>query len=522
MKPPSTTNRMLFLFVAACAGLMLILIPWFVVGQLETVSKLGDTWVYVYLGVVGAGGALLAGASGWVVFKLWSSSRKKRLRREKTSRNPSQLSKEEKTQEIEENLTAVHTLREDAAVDADVKRELKPLIDSLEDKRDQQSLEIVAFGTISSGKSSLLNALAGRDVFSTDLKGGTTVTRSATPWPGMENVSLVDTPGLAEVDGARHVNIAATAARDADLVLVVVDGPLREYEHNLLAQLGEMEKRVLVCLNKTDWYNNADRDKLMGQLREQLREFVASGDVVAVSAQGAKRTRVRVLANGEEVEETVESPPDIAPLADSMLKVIRRDGKELLMANLLLRSRGLVEEARSRVKDSLDRKAWQLVDKYMWAAGGVAAVNPLPMVDVAAGLAISTKMVIDLAKVYKQDVDLDTASNLIGELGKNLIAILGATAVTPMVTTGVASLLKTVPGAGTVAGGLLQGTVQAIVTRWIGAVFIQYFRDEMQTPSGGLAALARRKWAEVTSVNELRKLVQAARQRISGAVDDDD
>jgi len=521
MKPPSTTNRLLFLFVAACAGLMLVLIPWFVVGQLETVARLGEVWVYVYLGVVGAGGALLVGVSGWVVYKLWRSSRNKRIRLEQGAKNPSQLSKEEKTLEIEDNLTAVHALREDTSTDDDVKRELAPLIEQIEDKRQQQSLEIVAFGTISSGKSSLLNALAGRDVFSTDLKGGTTVTRSATPWPGLENVSLVDTPGLAEVDGAKHVNIAATAARDADLVLVVVDGPLREYEHTLLKQLGEMEKRVLVCLNKTDWYNNADRDKLIGQLRGQLQEFVASGDVVAVSAQGARRTRIRILANGEEVEETVESPPDIAPLADSMLKVIRRDGSELLLANLLLRSRGLMEEARNRVKDSLDRKAWQMVDKYMWTAGGVAAVNPLPMVDVAAGLAISTKMVIDLAKVYKQDVDLDTASSLIGELGKNLIAILGATAITPMVTTGVASLLKTVPGAGTVAGGLLQGTVQAVVTRWIGAVFIQYFRDEMQTPTGGLAALARRKWAEVTSVNELRKLVQAARQRVSGTINDD-
>jgi hypothetical protein len=59
---------------------------------------------------------------------------------------------------------------------------------------------------------------------------------------------------------------------------------------------------------------------------------------------------------------------------------------------------------------------------------------------------------------------------------------------------------------------LLQGIVQALITRWIGAVFVTYFRNEMQTPQGGLAGLARREWDRVTSVAELRKLVATARQ----------
>ena len=94
-----------------------------------------------------------------------------------------------------------------------------------------QKLEIVAFGTISSGKSSLLNALAGRDAFQTDPRGGTTQQRLEIPWPGDDRVLLVDTPGLGEVEGAERVAVAAQAARDADLVLLVVDGPLRDSEH---------------------------------------------------------------------------------------------------------------------------------------------------------------------------------------------------------------------------------------------------------------------------------------------------
>ena len=80
-------------------------------------------------------------------------------------------------------------------------------------------------------------------------------------------------------------------------------------------------------------------------------------------------------------------------------------------------------------------------------------------------------MVVDLAHVYRQDIDIDAAVKLLGELGKNLLAILGVSAATPAVASVVASLLKSVPGAGTIAGGLLQGIVQALITRWIGAVF---------------------------------------------------
>ena len=39
---------------------------------------------------------------------------------------------------------------------------------------------------------------------------------------------------------------------------MVVDGPLRESEFRLLSRLGEMEKRVIVCLNKADWYEPED------------------------------------------------------------------------------------------------------------------------------------------------------------------------------------------------------------------------------------------------------------------------
>ena len=117
-----------------------------------------------------------------------------------------------------------------------------------------------------------------------------------------------------------------------------------------------MEKRVIVCLNKEDWYDEQDRDRLLTQIREQVKGIVGATDVVAVRAKPAMRSRVRMRADGSECQEQVEVASDIAPLAERMMQVVRGEGPSLLLANLLLQSRGLVEDARGRVKETLDRR----------------------------------------------------------------------------------------------------------------------------------------------------------------------
>lgn len=521
MQLKKTFSGLMIVALAAVAGVALMGLPALVISYYETAKSYGSVFGWIYLVVVGTGGLLLFGSLSWTVWKLWGASILKQRRKIRRSRNPSELSDSQKAAELEENLEQIEGLKSrtseiDSKSGQQFSGQLDPLLQELEYKRKTQELEIVAFGNISSGKSSVLNLLAGNDVFATDARGGTTVTRNEIPWSSMDKVTLVDTPGLGEVDGEAHVYVSAESAKDADLVLLVVDGPLRDSEFKLLKKLGGMEKRIIVCLNKTDWYSDEDRAKLIGQIDRQTDGIVRDQDIVAIQAQPGSRIRKRILTDGTEVDETVEIPADIAPLADQMLAVLKSDGKELLMANLLLQSRGLVEKAKSRVKDSLDQKAWSIVDKYMWGAGGVAAVNPFPVIDLVAGSAISTKMIIDLADVYQQKVDLETASQWLSEMGKNLVGFLGAQGAAVAVSTVVASLIKSIPFAGTIAGGALQGAVQALITKWIGATFIEYFRNEMQAPEGGLASLARRQWEVVTTVDEIRKLVQTARKKLTG------
>src|SRR5688500_17296986 len=322
------SERVLLLVALAAVGVLLVWVPPQLVEQYERVRGWGPVYAYIYLAIVGTGGAILLGLAIGVFWKLWSATRTKQAQKERQAKNPSQLSPAEQKREVEDNLAAVGDLQADAAISDEVKRELKSLAAKVEHKQQSHKLEIVAFGTVSSGKSSLLNALAGRDAFQTDPRGGTTVQRQEIPWPGDDRVLLVDTPGLGEIDGEEHIAVAAEAARDADLVLMVVDGPLRQSEYKLLARLGEMEKRVLLCLNKADWYEPADQKKLTGQLASLVQEYIPAEDVIAVRAQPVMRTRVRVLPDGNEAEEQVREPPDLGALADKMMAIVRGDCTE--------------------------------------------------------------------------------------------------------------------------------------------------------------------------------------------------
>lgn len=518
---PASRSQLGFITILAVGvvGYLLLSFGPSTLTQYHSLAERSPALGYAYLASVGLGALLVGGLVLWGVWRVWGNTLAKQRSDDRRGKNPSELSSGQQGAELADNLAAGRDYAASLGFGsaAALRSEIEKAAADLEAKRESHSLEVVAFGTISSGKSSLLNALAGRDVFQSSIVGGTTVTRSSVPWPDNDQVTLVDTPGLAEVAGESRAAEAAAAAETADLVLFVVDGPLKSYEEELLTLLGTMEKRIVLCLNKEDWYDRTQQAQLLDQLREQSASAVRSADVVAVRSRPTVREAIKVLADGSEEAIEVTDPPDIWPLADRLLKIVKSEGGDLLLANLLLQSRGLVDDAKERVLVALDEEAARVVDRYMWAAGGAGAV-PLPVVDVAGGAAVTVKMVLDLATVYKQKIDADTVVEMLSQLGKNLIAMLGASAAAPMAGTAIASLLKTtIPGVGTLAGSVLQGIIQALMTRWIGRVFCQYYRGGMQPPEGGLAELAKREWDLVTSADELRKLVRMGREKLKGA-----
>jgi uncharacterized protein len=503
------SSGIFLLVVAAALGYSLIALPPAISQSYETMRRVNPTLALAYLYLVLALGAFLAVFLVVKTVQMWRRSRKKH----RPPKRPRDMTPQQIQREIAEQQAKASEFL-DAVPDSAERRDLSTRLDQERMKMEEQTLEIAAFGSISSGKSSLLNALIGREMFVTDPRGGTTLQRNESEWPGHGKIQLIDTPGLGEMHGGDRASVAIESARSADLILYVTDGVLRRFEVDVLRRLAGMDKRILVCLNKEETYAAQDREKLLDQMREQLKGIVPGRDFVAVRASPVARTRVRVTVSGQEVEETVIVEPDVSAVADRMLEILDKEGSRLLMANLLVRSRGLIAETRARVRDELEKEARELVSRYMWQAGGAAAISPFPLLDIAAGIAISYKMVIDIAAVFRQQMDLDSAREMVAQAGKNLAASAGAAVATPSVAALAASALKTIPGVGTIAGGLLQGLVQALVTRWIGLIFIEYFRNEMTDAEHVIPRLAKSKWTEVTRPAELAKLFQEGMRRL--------
>ena len=79
---------------------------------------------------------------------------------------------------LEETLAGLKLTPEEETALADELRQLRDLTQKL----DETTIEIAAFGMVSRGKSSVLNALVGQEVFKVGATHGTTVVRAAQRW----------------------------------------------------------------------------------------------------------------------------------------------------------------------------------------------------------------------------------------------------------------------------------------------------------------------------------------------------
>ena len=132
-------------------------------------------------------------------------------------------------------------------------------LEELAHRREEESVHLALFGEISSGKSSLINALLpGADV-ATHIIGGTTTRIEQYHWQreSGDAVMLVDVPGLNQVD--REVDAAVMdEAQRAHVVIFVCDGDLTRDEYRAIQPLLALKKPLIVAFNKLDRYSDAD------------------------------------------------------------------------------------------------------------------------------------------------------------------------------------------------------------------------------------------------------------------------
>src|SRR4051812_25419387 len=330
---------------------------------------------------------------------------------------------------LESSLAGLHLTPEEERVMAE---ELKQLRD-LTQKLDSNTVEIAAFGMVSRGKSSVLNALLGKDVFQTGSTHGTTIARAAQPWESVTltgtgteaagKLVLVDTPGIDEVGGEVRETLAREVARHADLILFVVCSDMQRREFEALSELREAQKPILLVFNQIDRYPDADRDLIYSKIsNERVRHLIRPDDVVMTAAR-PDPFKVKIQRPDGSTTISWERPaPVIEPLKVRILEVLEHEGKALVALNTLLFAGDLHEGIVAHKVRIRDDAANRLIWNFALAKGATVALNPIPVADMAGGLAVDVGMIVALSKLYGLPFTRRTATILV----KDMVRAMGA------------------------------------------------------------------------------------------------
>lgn len=148
-----------------------------------------------------------------------------------------------------------------------ISEEIRYLVDKASDgKMIQEGIKTVILGKPNAGKSSLMNVLVGENkAIVTDIAG--TTRDILEEYINLHGITLriIDTAGIRDTDDIVEkigVGKARDTAKDADLILYVVDSsiPLDENDEEIISMLAE--KKAIVLYNKTDLSPAVDIDEI--------------------------------------------------------------------------------------------------------------------------------------------------------------------------------------------------------------------------------------------------------------------
>ena len=297
---------------------------------------------------------------------------------------------------------------------------LEPQIDRLTamlDKLEGSVIQIAAFGMVGRGKSSILNALIGQEIFQSGALHGVTRTIQQSEWEishedlGLSQqvtinsklncqVQLIDTPGIDEVDGETREDLARQVARSVDLILFIIAGDLTKIEYNALSQLREVGKPIILVFNKIDQYPEADRLAIYGKIRdERVKQLIFPDEIVMVAASPLETRAVRQI-NGSLKVERRRGKPRIETLKLKIFEILHREGKSLVALNTMLYATEVNQKLVERKMEIRDQAASQLIKKAVTIKALAIALNPIAVIDFFSGGVIDIALILSLSRLY--------------------------------------------------------------------------------------------------------------------------
>lgn len=194
---------------------------------------------------------------------------------------------------------------------------------------DDNSLKIALLGRPNAGKSSLANALIGKErMIVTDIPGTTRDSIDSKIKYHGEEITLIDTAGLrkkAQVSENIEMWSTVRTARaiercDAGVLLVDANRGLEDQDKRILVQIEEARKGIIIAVNKWDIMN--DKDEYTADLiRKEIKAMLKTFDyvpVIFISAFSGQRIH-KVIDVAKEIKETRQKRISTSKLNDTLL-----------------------------------------------------------------------------------------------------------------------------------------------------------------------------------------------------------
>lgn len=311
---------------------------------------------------------------------------------------------------------------------------------------------IVLSGGSGVGKSTLLNAIFGRDLAETGT--GRPVTAAA-KWyeePGFP-VKILDTRGLERGDFQRTVSEleaallqARTQSKAQDqlhILWLCIDGTssrIQDSDQAIAAMAKRLDLAVVVVVTKA-WFDST--------LREKARAEFADPPVRAVVSVIAAR---RTFAGGEGV-----GPSGLQDLVEQTLRLLPDAQRAAMAAAQRVVLQPKIDHARSAI-DAASK------------AAATIAMNPIPFADAALLAPVQVAMIVAVTRRMGIELSEEGWKALIAGVAGPLLAMIAGR----MAAGAVGNLLKTIPGIGSIAGGSLNAAVAYSLTKFLGEAYLAW------------------------------------------------
>ena len=321
-------------------------------------------------------------------------------------------------------------------------------------QKNMTKLNIMVMGKTGAGKSTLINNVFSRNLAQTGI--GKPVTQSIRKYE-IEDfpLAIYDTPGL-ELGGENAIDELLKESKE-----VLAKGAMRGISESIHC--------IWYCVSTPSHRFEEAEVEFIKKFLDEANEFCVPVIIVLTQSYSKKDAKALMSEIEKENLNVVQIVPVLAQDVDiDEDYIIKGYGLDTLIdivnnviPEALRNTLAAVQKANLKMKL---RKANAIVATAAAAAAATGAI-PIPFTDAAVLVPEQIGMIASITAVFGIPIEKATLTDL-------LSATIGTVGTTVMGKTVVSSLLKMIPGVGSVAGGVISASVAAALTAALGEAYI--------------------------------------------------